>query len=156
MQNLHFSVVINAPREKVWNAMLGERSFREWTQPFAPGSHYKGDWKKGSKILFLAPGKSGAMEGMVSRIRESRPYEYISIEHLGIVQNGKEDTQSEAVKDWVGAKENYTFKEKEGRTELLVEADANDEFKEMFQGVWPRALKKLKEISEKQNGKGAS
>ncbi len=149
MENLRFSVVIDAPREKVWNSMLGERSFMEWTRVFAPGSHYKGDWKKGSKILFLAPGKSGRMEGMVSRIAENKPYKYISIEHLGVVQDGREDTESEAVKGWAGAYENYTFRQKDRKTEVLVEVDTNDELKEMFQGVWPKALQKLKELAEK-------
>ena len=149
MEKLHFSKVINAPKEKVWNAMLGERSYMEWTRVFGEGSHYKGTWKKGSKILFLAPGKSGSMEGMVSRIAENKPYNYISIEHLGLVHDGKEDTQSDAVKGWAGAFENYTFKEKDTKTELHIDVDANEEFKDMFASIWPKALDKLKEIAEK-------
>lgn len=45
--------------------------------------------------------------------------------------------------------ENYTFKNKDGKTELLVDMDINDEYKEMFEDMWPKALQKLKEISEK-------
>src|SRR4030042_4463914 len=141
MDRLHFSIVVNAPKEKVWDTMLNDDTYRKWTDVFMPGSHYIGDWNKGSKILFLAPGKSGEMEGMVSRIKESKPYEYLSIEHLGIVHNGVEDIVSEAVKTWAGALENYTFKEKDGRTEVLVDLDSNEEFKEMFQDTWPKALK---------------
>jgi hypothetical protein len=86
---------------------------------------------------------------MVSRVQECRPYERISIEHLGVVQDGKEDTTSDAVKGWAGAHENYTFKETDGVTEVLVEMDSADEYKEMFQSTWPKALQKLKELAEK-------
>ena len=148
MQKLHFSIVISAPKEKVWNTMLDEKTYRDWTEAFGPGSYYKGSWDKGSKILFIAPTEKGDM-GMVSRIKENRLHEFISIEHIGMVENGKEDTTSDAVKGWVGALENYTFKEKNGTTEVLVDTDTVDEYKEMFEGMWPNALQKLKELAEK-------
>ncbi|HEY6438161.1 MAG TPA: SRPBCC domain-containing protein [Ignavibacteriaceae bacterium] len=149
MQKLNFKIGINAPKEKVWNTMLDDKTYRVWTEAFMPGSFYKGDWNKGSKILFLAPNDKGTMGGMVSRIKENRQHEYISIEHLGVVNDGIEDTTSDAVKQWSGLLENYTFKNKDGKTELLVEMDINDEYKEMFEGMWPAALKNLKELSEK-------
>lgn len=149
MDRLKFTMVIDAPKEKVWRTMLDEDTYRVWTEVFMPGSHYIGEWSKGSKILFLAPGEKGELSGMVSRIKENRPYEYISIEHLGVVQDGKEDTSSEAVKQWAGALENYTFKEKDGRTELRVDLDSAEEYQEMFQDIWPKALQKLKELAEK-------
>jgi uncharacterized protein YndB with AHSA1/START domain len=147
MQKLHFAIVINAPKEKVWHTMLDDKTYRQWTEVFAAGSHYVGSWAKGSKILFLAPQeKSNA--GMVSRIAENRPYEFISIEHLGEVQDGKEDTTSDAVKSWSGAHENYTFKERGGATEVSVEMDTVDEYREMFEQKWPQALQRLKAIAE--------
>jgi hypothetical protein len=150
MQKLHFSIEINAPKEKVWHAMLDDKPYREWTAAFNPGSYYKGDWSKGSKILFLGPDpKTGEEGGMVSRIAENKLYEYVSIEHLGIVQNGKEDTTSEAAKKWAPAFENYTLKEKNGRTEVHIDMDAEDEQAEMFNKMWPAALQKLKEIAER-------
>lgn len=148
MDRLHFSININAPKETVWQTMLGEDSYRQWTDVFMEGSHYKGDWNEGSKILFLAPDDSGKMGGLVSRIKENRSYEYISIEHLGIVEDGKEDTSSETMKEWAGALENYTFKEKNGITEVLVDLDTDEEHIEMFQDIWPKALQKLKKLAE--------
>ncbi|CAN5122309.1 hypothetical protein BH23BAC3_BH23BAC3_31550 [soil metagenome] len=148
MEKIHFSTTINAPKERVWNTMLGEDTYREWTDVFMPGSHFKGSWEKGSKILFLAPGESGKTSGMVSRIKENRKHEYISIEHLGFVENGKEDATSEAVKSWAGALENYTFTENDDKTEVMVEMDTSEEYKEMFLETWPKALQKLKKLSE--------
>ena len=148
MKKLHFSTLINAPKEKVWNKMLGGDSYRAWTEVFGPGSHYVGDWNKGSKMLFLAPEETGEMSGMVSRIRENRPYDTISIEHLGEVRNGKEDTTSAEAKRWSGAIEKYTFKEQDCKTEILVETDTVEELEEFFQETWPEALQKLKELAE--------
>lgn len=84
-------------------------------------------------MLFLGPDpETGQEGGMVSRIAENRPHEYISIEHIGIIQNGIEDTTSEAAKKWASAFENYTFKERDGATEVLVDVDVEDEYAEMF------------------------
>jgi L-rhamnose mutarotase len=148
MIKLNFSIVLNAAKEKVWNTMLNKDTYRNWAEAFGPCSHYKGDWSQGSKMLFLAPGENGEM-GMVSRIKENKLYEFISIEHLGFVQDGKEDTTSEAVQSWAGALENYTFKGTDGGTEILVDMDSNEEYAEMFKGMWPNALQKLKELAEK-------
>jgi len=150
MNKLHFSITINAPKAKVWSTMFDDATYRVWTEAFTVGSHYVGDWSKGSKILFLGPDpKTGKMGGMVSRIKENRLHEYLSIEHLGMVNDGNEDTISDAVKAWAGAHENYTFKEKNGATEVLIDIDITEEFKEMFEGMWPKALQKLKELAEK-------
>lgn len=150
MQKLKFSIEINAPKEKVWDTMLDDKTYRRWTAAFNEGSYYKGDWSKGSKIIFLGPNpETGKEGGMVSRIAENKPYEFISIEHLGIINDGVEDTTSDAVKPWAGSLENYTFKEINGKTELLVDMDINDDYKEMFEDMWPNALQKLKELAEK-------
>jgi len=131
--------------------MLDDKHYREWTSVFSPGSYFKGDWSKGSKILFLGPNpETGEESGMVSRIAENKPYEFISIEHLGIVHNGIEDTTGDEARKWAPAFENYSFKEKDGATEVLVDIDIDEKEAEVFNEMWPAALQKLKEISEKQ------
>ena len=148
MQTLHFSITIKAPVEKVWHAMLDDKTYRAWTAEFHAGSYFIGDWSKGTKMLFLGPNETGGTGGMVSTIKENKQYEFISIEHLGFVENGKEDTTSDAVKSWQGVHENYTFKQVGNATEVLVDIDTADEFKEMFEGMWPKALATLKKIAE--------
>ena len=86
---------------------------------------------------------------MVSRIAENKPYEFISIEHLGIIHNGVEDTTSDEARKWAPAYENYSFKEKDGATEVLVDIDVDEKETEAFNKMWPEALQKLKEIAEK-------
>ena len=144
MEKLNFNIKINAPKEKVWHTMLDDKTYRLWTEPFMSGSYYKGDWNKGSKILFLASGENGKPGGMVSRIKENKKNEFISIEHLGIVKDGKEDTTSDEVKGWAGALENYTFKEKNGKTEVLVDLDSHEDYAEMFNGMCLKLYRSLK------------
>lgn len=150
MQKIHASIFIQAPKEKVWNTMLSDATYREWTAAFNQGSYYKGDWSEGSKILFIGPNPDGNGEGgMVSRIHENRTYEYISIQHLGFYANGIEDTTSEEAKKWTPAFENYTFTESGGMTEVSIELDTPDDYKGMFEEMWPKALRILKELCEK-------
>lgn len=149
MNTLHFSIQINAPREVVWQAMLEKESYHVWTRPFSEGSYYEGSWEQGSEIRFLGPNPDGTGEGgMFSRIKENRPHQFISIEHLGMISNGVVDTTSEEVKKWVPAFENYTFNEKNEGTELLVDINITQEYQDMFKEMWPKALQSLKEYVE--------
>ena len=44
MEKLHFSISIKAPKEKVWDTMLNDVTYRQWTSVFnPPGSYYEGD-----------------------------------------------------------------------------------------------------------------
>jgi len=86
---------------------------------------------------------------MVSRIVAHRLNEFLSVEHLGVVKNGVEDTKSEAVKPWAGALENYTLKEVNAASTLTIEMDVADDYRKYFEETWPKALSKLKEIAEK-------
>jgi uncharacterized protein YndB with AHSA1/START domain len=147
MEKMNFAITINAPKEKVWNALWKEESYRNWTSAFSASSYAVTDeWKQGSKVLFLDDSGSG----MVSRVEENRPFEYMSFKHLGEVKNGVEDTTSAHVQVWNGAMENYTLTTTENGTLLSVELSGNlpEEFKEFFLSAWPKALDKLKELAE--------
>lgn len=89
------------------------------------------------------------MDGMFSRIKENDKYKFVSIEHLGMIKNGVVDTTSEEVKKWTPALENYTFTEKDGKTEVKIEMDVAEEYESMFEEMWPKALKALKSLCEK-------
>lgn len=145
MEKLRFSTSINAPKEKVWNVLWDENSYRKWTSAFMEGSHAVTDnWKEGTKVLFLDP----KGRGMVSMVAVNKPNEFMSFKHLGEVLNGIEDTTSERVKAWAGAEENYTLKEAGNKTELHIDMDITEEFKDMFINIWPKALENVKQLAE--------
>ncbi len=145
MTRLTFSTTIRAPKELVWRTMLDDETYRQWTSAFQEGSYAVTDWQAGSKALFLAPDGSG----MVSRIAEHRPNEFLSLEHVGIVKNGVEDTTSDEVKQWAGASENYRLRERGSEVALTIEMDTTDENIKYFEGTWPKALASLKDLCER-------
>lgn len=149
LETIHFEVTINAPSDLVYKRMLDEKYFIEWTSEFNPTSRFKGSWEKGSKILFIGADENGVEGGMVSRIKENIPSKFVSIEHLGLFQGGKEIISGKEVEGWAGAFENYTFKDINGATIVSVDIDVNQEFKSYFMDTWPKALSKLKEICER-------
>jgi hypothetical protein len=124
--------------------MLDDKTYRIWTDAFQPGSYAVTTWEKGTPAKFLAPNG----DGMVSRIAENIPNEFLSIEHLGMIIKGVEDTTSDDVKAWAGAMENYTLKDNNGNTEVIVEMDSDENYSKMFNEMWPKALEKVKELSE--------
>ncbi len=146
MADLKFHLTTNAPREKVWHAMLDDASYRKWTNAFFPGSYYEGDWSAGSTMRFLGPSeKEGEKDGgMYATVEENRPQEFISLRHRGEIQNGIE-TPWES-----NGFENYTFEEKEGGTLVTVDLlNLPDEYVPMFDESWPKALETLKEVAER-------
>lgn len=144
MKTLHFSTVINAPRQRVWDVMLSPETFKLWAAEFAEGSYFEGSWDQGEKIRFLTPDGSG----LTSMIAENRPYEFISIKHLGYIKDWTEDTESDGVRAWAPASENYTFSDADGATELKVDMDVTPDFEVYMGGSWPQALAKLKALCE--------
>lgn len=146
MEKLQYRISINAPKEKIWETLWNKETYEQWTSPFHSGSSIKTDnYKKDSKVLFVD--QEG--NGMIARIAENIPNKFMSFEHLGEIIGGVEDTVSEKVKAWAGSHENYTLNENNGHTDLEVEMDITPEFAAMFNDIWPKALAKVKEISEK-------
>jgi uncharacterized protein YndB with AHSA1/START domain len=154
-KSMHFEITIDAKPEKVYQIMLNEKTYTEWTAEFNPTSRFEGSWEKGAKILFIGTDEDGTEGGMVSRIKENIPNRFVSIEHQGILQNGKEITSGPEVDPWVGGLENYTFGEVNGKTLLLIDMKSSqkigEDFKSYFLETWPKALKKLKAICEANN-----
>lgn len=148
MAKLRLTIDIAAPREVVWETTIGEETYREWTKSFDPTSFYRGSWTKGSKIQFLARDKEGREGGMSSEIAESRRPEFISIRHLGMISNGVEDLSSDAVKAGTPSYENYTLEKTSGGTRFVLDMDVPAEHTEMFEKMWPDALKTLKDLAE--------
>ncbi len=139
MKTLHFSTSINAPKEKVWQVLWEDQTYRQWTAVFHEGSHAVSDWNEGSKILFLGPDGSG----MFSKIEKKIPNQQMTFLHLGEIKNGVEVST-----DWENARESYFLTEKDGSTALKVQLDSVGEFEQYFSETFPKALQAVKNIAE--------
>ncbi len=147
MQKANFSIKINASKEKVWKILWDIETYNKWTTVFSEGSTMVSDWKVGGKTLFL----DGKGNGMVSTIAEINTNVFISFKHLGMLNNGVEDFESDSIKQWAGALENYSLKSVDENTELSIEMDIDENYKEFFLKTFPVALNKVKELSESDN-----
>ncbi len=145
MAALRFTSLISADRKTVWETMLGDVTYRQWTAAFQEGSYFEGSWEKGARIRFLGPGGEG---GMTAVIAENRPHEYVSIKHLGIVKNGVDVTEGDEVAGWAPAFENYTFERSGTSTALTVEVEVPAAYEEYMKAAWIKALDKLKSLCE--------
>ncbi|PTX18267.1 activator of Hsp90 ATPase-like protein [Pontibacter mucosus] len=68
------TITINAPKEQVWEAMMQDKYYQEWTAAFSEGSKVETDWELGSKAVFTD--KSGG--GIVARVVEKEPYKRLA------------------------------------------------------------------------------
>jgi uncharacterized protein YndB with AHSA1/START domain len=146
MQKVTYTKFINAPRQKVWETMINPETYAVWTKTFnQAGSTYEGKWETGSDIKFLGQETDGTVSGMLGKVKEARPYEFSSIQYSGEIIHGKETVYGPDELYF----ENYTFNEKDGGTELVVELNLKDEYVKIMDEFWPNALDALKELAEK-------
>ncbi len=106
--------------------------------------------KKVKKCILLELMKTEKKGGMISEIAENIPSKFVSIRHYGILDGDHEITSGEQVEKWAGSLENYSLTKNNGVTTVEVELDTDDNYADYFNNTWPKALNKLKEISENQ------
>lgn len=140
-QTLHFTTTINAPVSRVRSLMLNHPSYEMWTKAFSEWSTYTGSREQWSEIRF----HDETWQGMIAKIAESRLHEYVSIQHLWEIGKDNQTTMYEKT-----SFENYTFTDIGGdATKVDVEMTAMpDEWVDMFNVMWPKALELLKGICE--------
>ena len=59
-----------------------------------------------------------------------------------------EDTESEMVRSWAPAFENYTLSDTSPSTHLQIDIDVAPEWEEYMTTAWPKALATLKRLCE--------
>ena len=145
MKRLEFKTEIAADKKKVWNTMLNSETYKKWVEVAWPGSYFEGVWAKGEKVRFLSPGQGGTL----AELKEQKPYETILAEQVAVINpDGSEDRDSKVAQGWIGTTERYTFQEKNGKTNLVVEINTPAAWAEMFEDGWPKALERLKQMCE--------
>ena len=151
MKKLQFKTAINASAQKVYETMLGltnKSTYEQWTAVFNPTSTYEGTWEKGSKMLFVGVDENGKKGGMVSEIVAHQAAQFVSIGHYGMLDGETEITSGEEVEKWAGGHENYAYQGTNAITTVTVDLDTLEEYLDFFESTYPKALDKLKEISE--------
>ncbi|REC48422.1 MULTISPECIES: SRPBCC family protein [Chryseobacterium] len=148
METLSYEIIINAPKEKVWDVLWNENTYSEWTKFFNPNSSsfMKSDWKVNGKTYFT--NAEGA--GMVSTIDSLEKPDQIVFKHLGMRDEaGNEDTESMEVKQWSGCFEKYFLIDFDGKTKLHAEVQTEKDWEEHMNTGFTKGLQIVKELAEK-------
>jgi uncharacterized protein YndB with AHSA1/START domain len=144
MKEMQFSIEINAGRERVWDTLWQDKTFREWADIIDPGTYMVGDLKEGNEVQFI----SANGYGVTSLVEKLTPGEFLLLRHHADTQ---EEGKREREKEWTGGKESYLLSEKDGATTLTVAFDVPPELEEYFKINYPKALKRIKILAERNN-----
>jgi hypothetical protein len=144
METLEFKIEINAPKEKVWEVLWKDETYRQWTSAFCEGTYAISDWNEGSKIHFLSPNG----EGMNSIIQSKVINEYMAFKHLSELKNFEEMPIDAVAQGWTGAMETYRLTQNSTITILDVTMDCIEKYADYFKNTFPKSMQIIKELSE--------
>ena len=65
---------------------------------------------------------------MISTIERLDEPNVIIFKHIGMIQDGEEDTESDDVESWIGALEKYVLFDSDDVTQLYVEVDIQPQY----------------------------
>ncbi len=143
MKEIQFSIDINASKERVWETIWEDKTFRDWASIIDEGTYMKGVMKEGNEVQFIS---SVNGYGVTSLIEKLNTNEFVLFRHSA---DTKESGQLERKKEWTGGAESYSLAEKNGVTTLIVKTDVPQELEEIFNMRLPRALERIKTLTEK-------
>lgn len=138
------AIYVAAPRERVWDVLLDDATYRQWTAEFMAGSYAETDWREGSTVRFLDPSGSG----MLGRVVASHRPELVDVEYDGVVVDGQDDTTGQTAREYRGARETYRLTESGGGTHLAISADMGEQHYDDMTAAWDRALAVVKALAE--------
>jgi hypothetical protein len=148
MKKLEYLIEINADKIHVWKTMLEPGKYEQWVKAFSEGSRFEGRWEQAATVRFVDPNIGGTR----AILEIFDPHDCILAKHIAMITaDGREETDSEAAKQWIGTSEKYVFIEHEGKTTLTIEMNTHPSFVEMFDACWPEALENIKLLSAEQD-----
>jgi len=143
MQKQQFSIEIKASRERVWNTLWEDKTFRNWGNIIDEGQYMVGEIKEGNEVQFIS---SSSGYGVTSLIEKLVPNEFVSFRQMA---DTKDSGESKREKEWTGGEESYSLAEHDSVTTLTVDIDVPSGLEEMFKDRFPKALERIKFIAEK-------
>lgn len=138
---LEFSIVIKASKEKVWDTLWNDKTFRQWANIIDEGTYIKGDLKEGAQIEFI----SGNGYGVTSLVEKLVPKEFLLLKHNSDTQ---EEGKRERENQWTGGMESYLLDEINNVTTLTAKFDTPTELVDYFKTAYPKAFEKVKTLAE--------
>ena len=143
MKQMQFVVKIQASKERVWDVLWADETFREWAGLIDPGTYMVGELKEGNGVQYISA-ENGY--GVTSLVVSVIPNEYLLLKHQADTQDvGAREREAE----WTGGEESYSLTEQDGTTTLTAAFDVPTDLEAYFNDAYPKALHRVKELSEK-------
>jgi uncharacterized protein YndB with AHSA1/START domain len=79
MQKKQFSIEIKAPKERVWNTLWEDKTFRDWANIVDEGTYMVGELKEGNEVQFIS---SVSGYGVTSLIEKLVLNEFVLFKHM--------------------------------------------------------------------------
>ena len=143
MKEMQFSIEIHATKERVWDTLWQDATFREWASIIDPETYMVGDLKEGHEIQFISSASGYGVTSLVVKLVVGK---FLLLRHRADTQ---EDGKREREKEWTGGEESYSLAEKEGTTSLTIAFDVPPELEEEFKVNYPKALERVKVLAER-------
>jgi len=148
VKKLTYEIKIKSSAKRTWDTLIGKETYEKWVKAFTPGSTFKGEWKKGEEVKFFDP----SMGGTVAKLIECEPCKLIEANHIATLNKDMQmETTGPMTEKWIGTTEVYKLSGEDGFTNLAIEMETHEDFEDMFNSSWPKALENIKELAEKTN-----
>lgn len=144
MKELQFHLTIKAPKQKVWDTLWQDATFRQWAGVIDPGTHLVGELGEGNEVQFI----SANGYGVTSLVEAWVPGEFALLRHSADTQDNGAQTRD---KQWTGGKESYALAEENGATVLTAVFDVPLELESILGESYPKALQRVKELAEQRD-----
>lgn len=141
MKELQFQVEIQAPKDRVWDTLWQDATFRQWAGIIDPGTHLVGDLIEGNEVQFIS-GNGYGVTSLVEKLIES---ELLVFKHRA---DTKESGAQERADEWTGGRESYELSEENHTTKLTATFDVPEEMENYFRDTYPKALEQVKILAE--------
>src|SRR6266567_2622578 len=142
MKEMQFSIEIHATKERVWDTLWQDETFRQWAGIIDPGTHMVGELREGNEVQYI----SGNGYGVTSLVEKLVAGEFLLLRHSADTQD---DGKRERKNQWTGSKESYSLAEKDDTTTLTVVFDVPPELEEYFKVHYPKALERVKVLAQR-------
>lgn len=142
MHKQEYTTSIKASKERVWQVLWDDESFRDWASLIDEGTYMKGELKEGNVVQFIS---SHGGYGVSSLVEKLIPAELIVLKHQ---MDTKDSGESQRDEEWTGGSESYRLTESDGFTTLIFSMDAPPSQEELMSIRVPQALARIKVLAE--------
>lgn len=142
MHQEEFSIEIHAPKERVWETLWNDVTFRDWANLIDEGMYMKGELIEGEEVQFIS-GINGY--GVTSVVEKLEPYSFVL---LRMLVDTKESGEALREEEWTGGSESYALNEEGEVTTLTLTTDVPPTQEVTMRERLPKALARVKELAE--------